>query len=244
MAVSLSRRFRGKEPYVLSLVRQMGVSQAMIVYKLKNRKSFLRWVGQNSNIGDLPTDPLEKMSGGEKHIWLKNHRETVLDCLQIWGEDWVKMNFHFTHDTLYSFLKSSEPPRPGSNQIDELLKDVERLKSLCEIEHGDYIEVIEGQKRLEQSVLSFAQEITKRLAQVIAKPLLEHIIGPDAGELNPELPGGKHKLDLNIVEGEINPKPHQSDIDSLITQSERLVEQQATDDNPLAETIKRAQSIK
>lgn len=206
MSLSLKRKFRGNEAYVVSLIRQMGVSNVMLIYGLKNRKSFLRWFGENS-VKDLPKEPLEGMSGGQKHKWLIDHRDTILDCLQVFGEDWVKMNFHFTHDTLYSFIRFSEPPRPNPNgQIDQLLKDFERLKSRCEIEHGDYIEVIEGQKQLKQLVLNFAQGITQRLAQVIAKPLLEHIIGSGSEKLNPEFSDDKHRLDLNLVESETTPK--------------------------------------
>jgi len=180
MKYGLDGMFKGKEQYIKDLVRQMGIPSVMKIYGLKHRPSFTKWLKDND--GDIRlSEPLENMSGGEKDKWVRDNREYILWCVEQFGKDWVKGNFHFKNDTLERLINFGEQSKPSSNeQIDQLLKDLERLKIRCEIEHQDYLDVVEGQKHLEELVVNFTYEITQRLAQIIAKPILEHIVGPIA----------------------------------------------------------------
>ena len=57
---------------------------------------------------DLKTelDQLARLKGGPKHMWLKQHRDLVLQFHQEFGDQATKQTFHLQEDTLHNLLTS------------------------------------------------------------------------------------------------------------------------------------------
>lgn len=176
MSVSLRQKFKGKEAYVVNLVNQMGYESVMRLYDVKHRKTFLRWYAENSN-SELPHNPLEGLSRGEKHKWCVEHLDTIVDCIGIFGEDWVKANFHFTHDTLYSLIrfgKYSYSNRAIHKELEGMHNHLENIKFRLSAEHLDYVDSIERMRQLEIAVVGFAQMIASQLGSALT-PAIEEV---------------------------------------------------------------------
>lgn len=174
MASSLKIKFKGKETYIVNLVNQMGVESVMRIHGVKNRKSFLRWYGEN-NGNQQPESPFDNFSGGEKHKWNKEHISTILDCVQVFGEDWTKANFHFTHDTLYNLIRfgqQSHSNEATQRDLREMHNHLENIKWRIQCEHLDYVDSIERMRQLEIAVVNFAQMIAHQLVADLT-PVIE-----------------------------------------------------------------------
>jgi len=204
---TLVGKLKGQEDYVKDLVRQMGVSSVMTIYHIKHRPSFIKWL--EANDADIPPEPLENISGGEKDKWARDNREYILWCVKQFGKDWAKANFHFTHDTLERVIRYDKHKKPtrlqdtGLNMekiievIAEIEKEYDILKTQVKIEHEAYIEAIERQGRLEEYVLNFTQEVVQQLSHNIAKSLMERVSDND---LPARIFEDRPKLELNTIE--------------------------------------------
>lgn len=174
MGVTLEQKFKGKEQYVVNLVGQMGYDSVMKMYGVKHRKTFLRWYAENSN-NEHPHNPFEDLDGAGKHSFDKEHINTIIDCVQIFGEDWVKANFHFSHDTLYRLIRFGRQDDNGGathKELQGIHKEFERLEFLSKAEHLDYVDSIERMRQLEIAVVRFAQMIASQLASDLT-PVIE-----------------------------------------------------------------------
>ena len=91
MAVSLEFRFKGKEAKVLAEVERDGIKAVMKQYGLKYQYNFSKWIERHR---DPVLSKLAGLNGGEKRLWMRNHRDTILDLLEIFGESFVMEKFH------------------------------------------------------------------------------------------------------------------------------------------------------
>lgn len=213
MAVSLKQRFKGKEAEVVKAVKKLGIDSAMALYGAKHRKTFIRWLRDNTT-EEWKSSPLAEMKRGEKAKWDREHRDTILDCLEIFGMDWIKANFHFTHDTLERLVQFDSQP-PWGHDHDKKLTRLERveldvrevLKRLREVEHKldlhstrlDMADTASREVRLAQNerdeaYSQFTQRVSSQLSgkvQTAFETLLALAINP--GE-NLELPS---RIDLS-----------------------------------------------
>lgn len=113
MAVSLEKKLAGKEAEAVKTIKEFSIGDAMQLYNIKSRRTFLKWVREHTN-GEWELSPLVGMKGGPKMLFMMEHRETILDCLEIFGKEWVKDKFCFGKDaTLDGFIKHDGRPPTG-----------------------------------------------------------------------------------------------------------------------------------
>jgi len=157
-AVSMAMRFKGKEQELLEAIETHGIDKTMAIYKIRYRNHFLRYV--ESITKKCPLDnPLSAMSGGEKHKFLKDHRETILDCLEQFGKEFVMVHFNIEDETLERLVKSNNQPHtqkpyhhpePTTEIALEIIKDlgnrVRRLETTVNINSGLTIPISQGEK--------------------------------------------------------------------------------------------------
>lgn len=226
---SLKNMFASKEAEVVETVKGIGLDSAMVMYGVKHRGCFLKWLRDNTGEEwKFDSSSLAGLSGGDKAKWDREHRDTILDCLEIFGVDWVKANFRFSHDTLEGLIGSDHHPFTGYDKKLTRLERVEldsreALKKIKQLEHElirhesrlditqeDSRMVKCAQRYLEESYSQFIEATAKRIAQALIIPLLHQFAGSGDGSL-PLKPLG----DL--------------DIDNLIAQGTKYIEQQSTD---------------
>lgn len=111
MPISLERRFNPCREEVLDSVRQYGIAETMAIYKVKHRPTFVRWLEAQTNVV-FPYNPLARLKGGEKHKWLREHRQTVLELEAELGREFVKECFCLKEETLEALLQY-EPNTPA-----------------------------------------------------------------------------------------------------------------------------------
>jgi hypothetical protein len=230
MPVSLDRKFRGKEDYVVQLVEQMGVETAMAMTATKHRKTFLRWLNDVTH-GEWKSspNPLAELTGGSKDKWINEHKSLIFECLSIFGSEWVKANFHLRPETLERIIRSKYKGNPATAWVNgreilkaqaeqqadasifkilETLGEIQReqdlLRSRVTLEHDSYLEVLSQQRQLEELYYSFAENVAKRIAQALIQalaPILTQAIGPALKQLTLPKPKIVKTLGLNIIEG-------------------------------------------
>lgn len=245
MAISLQKKFTGREAKIVQAVKDYDIDSVMVLYGVKHRNTFIRWLKENTSEQWKP-NPLSGMAGGERELWLRTHRSTILDCLEIFGKDWTITHFCFSHDTLDRLIQSDhEPFRQKLTRMERLELDVKYLKEQMEEDRKwrDRAEIrlqmVDEQRReetrtvktIEEAFYSFTKTTSKQLSQGISEPLeqlfqylLERLIKP-----NKQLPPPLEKPDLTI--------------DSAVTNLKKAQFQhkviKSIPENPLLETITR-----
>jgi len=234
MPISLDRKFKGKENYVIGLVEQMGVDTAMAMTDTKHRKTFLRWLNEVTH-GEWKTspNPLDELKGGPKDKWIKEHKALILDCLGIFGRDWVMNNFRLKPDTLERIVHSGYKGNPATtwfkqrekliteagqqadrniykilNILAEMEREQDLLRTQVKMEHEAYLETLNRQRQLEKLYYDFAENIVRRIVQALTQTLTQAIV-PALKQLTPPRPKIVEPLDLTIA-----PEPVEAEADS------------------------------
>ena len=125
---------------------------------------------------DLNTelDKLATIKGGQKHMWLKQHRELVLEFHQEFGEEATKQTFHLTVTTLHNLL--SYP----INTRNVKLTKVDRALAQAEIVRTDIQELRQEVGSLKQLFERFQLSVGEQLIEKFFKPLLQKGIEVDS----------------------------------------------------------------
>ena len=89
-------------------------------------------------------DKLATIKGGQKHMWLKQHQELVLEFHQEFGEEATKQTFHLTGTTLHNLMSS-----PTNTRNFKLTK-VDKALAQTEIVRADIQELRQEVRSLKQ----------------------------------------------------------------------------------------------
>lgn len=190
MSYALESRLKEKELEVLEAVREHGVKEAMLMFGVKTRSTFMVWLKIHQD-GLFMAKPLAGFTGGEKHKWLLMHRETILDLLEIWGEDKIMEEFCLQEETLYNLRMGSSNPhrqtlsrtdrleitmRQATNEIKGLTNKVEKLETRLAFHNADLSEIRGDNNKIREAYSDFAETTAKRVAEVLIAPLLQHLL--------------------------------------------------------------------
>jgi len=224
MAASLKTKLAGKESEIIKAIKELNISGAMHLYGIKTRYPFLKWVRENTN-GEWQPTPLSEFKGGEKQKFLREHKDTILDCLEIFGREWVKDQFGMIDDTIDSLIHrngtlfTQKLTRLERVELDakEALAIARELKKQMEIVGTRFEKEQENttsarrqfREHMEQHDDS-VQAISERLSQIIALGLRDHI-KPLPQSTDP----------LNIVELVAQAKPHLPEQEQLNTSEKK-----------------------
>jgi len=238
MGKSYRTRCRGREDKVIQSVKEIGISGTMALYGFKTRSYFIAWLEkEQAHWQDF--NPIAGMRPMEIKKWRKEHRETILDCLEVFGADWVKSHFHFAHDNLERFVKFNHQPFTGNRKLTRLeraeldSREAIRLARQATKEVNLFLDrlaiVDEGFRAEKHTVIelheaysSFTESVSNQLSHGIGqfiRTMLETSIKP-----NENLPA---------------PKKQDLDIEKLVGDKARLKlgAIQSTPDNRLLETV-------
>jgi len=225
MGKPLRIKFAGKEAEVVRAVKDYGIDTARAMYGAKNRSCFMAWLKDNTG-EQWKSNPLERMKGGDKQKWIGEHRDTILDCLEIFGEDWVKANFCMPYGTLERVVGSSHHPFLG---YDKKLTRLERLeldvRGLLKC-----VKEIEQRQSLQETRIDIAEQGTRevRLAQRERDEQYSKFVQLVSGQLSQKVQGlleGFLSCAINPGETMRLPRPDDLSVNSLIAQGEKLVEE-------------------
>jgi hypothetical protein len=199
MAVSLEFRFKGKEAKVLAEVERDGIKAVMKQYGIKNQYGFSKWIERHR---DPVLSKLAGLNGGEKRLWMRNHRDTIIDLLEIFGESFVMEKFHISHEAALTEMMSqtNEPYFRKLSKGDRLdlrvnealagIKDIvtrlERIETHLQIHDVDIAEDRQTINELLDFVKKFSDNTSKTIARVLLEPLLQRTLQDSCGDM--ELP--------------------------------------------------------
>ena len=102
---SIEDLLAGKEQEVIDSVRRKGISATMEVYGLRRHCTFLAWLRRISPDSFLFSSSIKDLKGGPKAKWLRDHRDFVLTCIEVFGRDFLIANLPIEPDTLNNFVK-------------------------------------------------------------------------------------------------------------------------------------------
>lgn len=194
MPISLETRLNPIKEDVLKAVSETSIEETMTMYGVKTRRTFVKWLEAHGN-GALPVNPLAELKGGEKHKFLREHRQTILDLEETFGRDFVKGHFCIKEETLDAILRF-EP----STFISKFTKS-DRALAKAEIAEQAVKELRQEIKELRQQFATFQESVGTQLAKKFLIPLLQSAI----------------KIDESLIE---KPKPEPDlSITGLITQA-------------------------
>lgn len=246
MVQKFSIKFRGREAEVVKAVHDFGIDECMLLYGVKNKPTFIAWLRDYTGKDWVGLHPLGSLSGGEKAKLIRDHRNTILDELEVFGKDWVLINWQIDREEILDRFISFDNP-PFVKRLTELerakLDAKEALRIARETKKAvdtfiARLAIVEEERRTERQTVtelqkaynSFTKIVSDQLSQSVGqffKAILDHSIKPD-----------ENLLPL--------PEPDLS-IDGLLNQGRKwqlkngVVE--ATPDNPLLETVARTKTL-
>ncbi|MFC1988559.1 hypothetical protein ACFLVJ_01840 [Chloroflexota bacterium] len=113
-------------------------------------------------------DQLTELKGGRKHMWLKQHKEIVLDFCEEFGEAQTRKTFCLTENTLQN-LTTSKTKTQVSNQLSKADKAIAR----ADIAEAGVYELRKEVRELRQLIESFQQSVGEQLVNKFFLPLLQ-----------------------------------------------------------------------
>lgn len=112
------------------------------------------------------------ISGGQKRMWLRQHREEVLRYLKENGEETTCKYFHLHQFTLEQFLASeAEPLKDSFSKADRALARVDVMDA-------GLMELRRELRDLKEAFALFQDTVSTQLTEKFFKPLLERAIQP------------------------------------------------------------------
>lgn len=128
---------------------------------------------------------VKSLTGGPKHKFLKEHRETILNCADIFGDDWVKREFNLGahyQDTLDQLRRRTDGKGTSAPS------KADRAFDLAVIARA-------GNAELRQEVREMREEFGQ-LVQVVVAQLAGRIIQA-LGNMEVEMPQGFKHIEGN-----------------------------------------------
>lgn len=173
-------------------------------------------------------DEAKPMSGGQKRMWLRIHRDEVLDFFEMYGEEATRVKYSLVKhgkwdDSLASLLKGSRVPFTGfgraDGRVDGLSDGLEIRIQIAESVGQDLrVEV----RELKEAFGNFQDTVSEQLRKSFLLPLLQALIKLNPSfEPHPELDA--FRLDMfaeppKMIEGENieqMQERHQKEIENL-----------------------------
>ena len=143
MGYLLALKFKGKEEEILASVRKIGINATKDIYGVKTRNTFKKYLSYLSSEGlypeglyPFPRAKIAQEKAGVKAKWLKENRDFVLKCLELWGEDFVMDNLGLSDVTLDDFIRFDKRKaiyQYGSTNRPEGAAEIERIKVQAQI---------------------------------------------------------------------------------------------------------------
>lgn len=197
MPISLKKQFTGKESEIIGAVKEYGIDTARAMFKVRHRKTFLHWLKENTSENWQP-NPLETVKGvqrgGDKIRFNHEHRQTILDCLEIFGTEWTMANFHLKADTLDRLVRFDHHSFTGYSKrltkLERMEFDLkEALARIKELEHradvqdtksdiigGDNRDLKFGQNELGEAFQNLAETTARQISEGLIVPLTQYVL--------------------------------------------------------------------
>jgi len=201
-------------------VRAHGVNGAMKIYGISNRGRFERFVKLLLDSGEFcqTPSPLSELRGGQKHMFLRQHRDTILDCQGIFGKEFCMEHFYMEENTLDELervapspeykkqthaeraeLKSDTALNISKDLDKKLLRLESRLESIAEAQRGNLKLIHE----LEELFHQFVENTSNQIGKALIAPLLQSLLS---------------------FEGNMPERKDELGIDTLVSQATKQVE--------------------
>jgi hypothetical protein len=152
---------------------------------------------------DSEIDQFAKLKGGQKHMWLRHHKEAILAFYDAFGEADTRKTFCITETTLQSLIGSKNSTRRFSQ-----LSKADRAIARAEITEAGLIELRREVKELKQLFEHFQQSVGEQLLNRFFMTLLQSGIKVDKrlDEPEPIDPLRIDNIDFTKFKSEINKK--------------------------------------
>ncbi len=108
---------------------------------------------------------LRDLRGGEKRMWLRIHRDEVLEYLEDHGEEATKEKYHLKHDTLDRVIRPEGGNYPRFTRYDRLEMKVNMAKAKVDDLTGEV-------RELKEQFAKFQESVGEQLKQSFLLPLL------------------------------------------------------------------------
>ena len=119
-----------------------------------------------SQYSDFPE--LTGLKGGQKHMWLQQHKETILDFHKEFGDTATRRTFQLGENTLHNILQSNE-----STSNHKSFTKADRALAQAEITRAGLQEIKHEVKSLRQDFERFQQSVGEQLVSKFFLPLLQ-----------------------------------------------------------------------
>lgn len=240
---SVEARLKGKEEEVLRVVREKGRKEAMAKFGIKAYISFSIWLKCHRD-GLFALNPLAGFNGGEKAKWLRLHKETILDYMDIFGRDEVMDRFCLKEETLHSLeVCSSYPFRQKLTRLERAELDAKEALHLARETKQrvdtfiERLEIVDEERREEtravetihEAFYTFKEDTAKQVTRGFAE-IVERLVGgflDRAIKPSKKIPLPPEKPDLSINSLFAHMPPTKKELK----------------DNPLLETIARVKQL-
>jgi ABC-type methionine transport system ATPase subunit len=216
MAIALKKRLRGHKGDIALELQTKDIETVMEMYGVKTRASFRKYL-KEVGIKWENTQPLANLSGGQKQMWIRQHRELILNYYWTFGEEATLRHFTLTDATLDTILRFSDKThRVSLTTMQRIKLDIQDLKFRIEqLEKGKAT----GDTKIEMAILARREEtkevretresyyqftnlvssqISKGIGQFI-KLMIERGLTPDNALPPPEI-----ELDVETILSSIN----------------------------------------
>ncbi|MFC1965338.1 hypothetical protein ACFLWI_00070 [Chloroflexota bacterium] len=145
-------------------------------------------------------DQFTKLKGGQKHMWLEHHRESILTFYDEFGETVTRRTFNLTEQTLHNLVNFTTSHRSYNrfSKSDKALAQVEIVRA-------DVQELRKEIRELRQLFEYFQQSVGEQLVNKFFLPLLQAGLSIDY-DLNLEKKDDPLRID-NIDFKQLTKKP-------------------------------------
>jgi hypothetical protein len=214
----LSIRLAGKEAEVVQAVKDMGIDSAMASYGIKTKSAFTCWLREHT-LTYWAENPLSGVDAGPKSLWLRQHRSTILDCLEIFGKNWVLANFRLTPLTLEKVISLDHRLFTGldrkltrlerveldtkdiARKLETVIEWQDRAETRFQMAEETPREYSKEVRQLKEDYAEFTNLISSRLTQGIEK-VLRVLLGQVAGSESPLSLAGPNPLGIDTLQSE------------------------------------------
>ena len=120
------------------------------------------------------------MKGGAGHKWIREHRQLILDYLDLFGEEDTLAKFKLKPDTLERIKLSDEPAH-----LRERLSMAEKASLKADISEAGVAQLRKEVRELKEQFIAFQDAVSSQVAHKFLLPLIKHLQVPE-GLPNPE----------------------------------------------------------
>ena len=127
------------------------------------------------NLYNTKLDQFTNLKGGQKHMWLENHRDMILTFYDEFGEIVTKTTFNLKGETLHNLLAARTSQRKYGR-----LSKADKSLAQADILRADLQEIRKEVKSLKELFERFQQSVGEQLVTKFFMPMLQAGIKVDA----------------------------------------------------------------